>query len=613
MPPKDDNRNLFMFLIASMVLLFGYQFLVVDPAQKRAQALKAQTSASASLQSLGLPQTFDRVLSTKEALGLSPRIEVQSEAVSGSISLVGARIDDLRLLRYKETQNPNSPAVTLFEPLGTKYAYYGEQRYFAQNLNNMPGPDTQWRLVTGKVLTPKTPVVLEHDNGAGILFRRTVTLDNDYLFSITDQVINSTSAAISLQTSASIVRTGLPKKPSDPAVHAGPIATWSRLKDGAPDSGHITHEIKYNDLVKKGKKEQDTKGGWAGITDTYWLASVIPDQNQSVSMTLESVTDKQKVPTFRSGYLSEAITIAPGKSYEVKSRLYAGAKKNSLLKAYEVNQQIPRFDAAIDWGMLSFLTQPMNFVLEWFYKFFKNFGLAILALTVVVKIVFYPLAHSSYESMMKFKAVQQHLAPKLEAIKKRNPNDLQKQQQETMELYQREKINPMAPLGGCLPMLLQIPVFFALYKVLLISLDMRHAPFFGFITDLSAKDPTSIINLFGLLPFDPAAVPMIGGFLAGPLHIGIVAILYGLSMWLSQHMTPMTGVDEMQKKIFQFMPLVFTFVMAPFAIGLLVYWVWSNILTMIQQYTIMRRLKVDNIIDETIAKLMKRPYPKSSS
>jgi len=613
MPPQDDNRNLFMFLIASMVLLFAYQFLVVDPAQKRAQAQRSQASASASLSPGSLPSAASKVLSTKDALALSPRLGVQSQSVSGSISLLGARIDDLRLLRYKEKQADNSSPVTLFEPLGTKHAYYGEHGYVADNIANLPGPQTQWHLVSGQALTPKTPVILEHDNGAGIVFRRTISLDKDYLFSINDQVINNTDKAVSLKPYAQIVRSGLPQKITDPAVHHGPIATWSRLKEGVPDKGHITHEIKYADMVKKARKEQDTKGGWVGITDTYWLASVIPDQNQTVRMMLKAANDKDKIPNFQSGYISEPINIDAGKSIEIKSRLFAGAKKNSLLKAYEVNQQIPRFDAAIDWGMLSFLTHPMNFLLEWFYKIFKNFGLAILALTVVVKIIFYPLAHSSYESMMKFKAVQQHLAPKLEAIKKRHPDDVQKQQQETMELYQREKINPMAPLGGCLPMLLQIPVFFALYKVLLISLDMRHAPFFGFITDLSAKDPTSIINLFGLLPFDPAAVPMIGGFLAGPLSIGIVAILYGLSMWLSQHMTPMTGVDEMQKKIFQFMPLIFTFVMAPFAVGLLVYWVWSNILTMIQQYTIMRRLKVENIIDETIAKLMKRPYPKIQS
>jgi YidC/Oxa1 family membrane protein insertase len=267
-------------------------------------------------------------------------------------------------------------------------------------------------------------------------------------------------------------------------------------------------------------------------------------------------------------------------------------------------------DSAIDWGLVSFLTHPMNWLLEQLYKVMKNFGLAILALTVIVKLIFYPLAHSSYESMLKMKAVQQHLAPKLEAIKKKFPDDQQKQQQETMELYQREKINPMAGLSGCLPMLLQIPVFFALYQVLMISLDMRHAPFFGFITDLSAPDPTTIINLFGLLPFNPATSPLIGGILAGPLHIGIVAILYGFSMWLSQHMTPMAGIDEMQKKIFEFMPIIFTFVMAPYAIGLLVYWVWSNILTMLQQYSIMRRLKVDNIIDTTIEKVMTKLKPK---
>ncbi|MGZ3298726.1 MAG: YidC/Oxa1 family insertase periplasmic-domain containing protein, partial [Asticcacaulis sp.] len=296
--------------------------------------------------------------------------------------------------------------------------------------------------------------------------------------------------------------------------------------------------------------------------------------------------------------------IAPGQTWHGQSHIFAGAKLDGLLHAYMKSLNVPRFNWALDWGHLSFITIPFYLLLSWLYKMVGNFGIAILILTVIVKVVFYPLAHNSYVTMTKMKHVQQHLAPKLEAIKKRFPDDMAKQQEATMELYKQEKVNPMAGLGGCLPMLLQLPVFICLLKVLQLDIDLYHAPFFGYVHDLSAPDPLTIVNLFGLIHFDPATVPLIGGILNGPLHIGPVAILYGASMWLSQQMNPTaTGIDPMQKRMLAFMPLMMVFFFSQLAIGIMIYYLWSNILTMFQQYLIMRHLKVDNPIDDIIARI----------
>lgn len=604
---NEDNRNLIYFVLSSVALLFLYQFFVVEPSQKReAAARAAQASASKSASAQGPLAASNLSLSLPKAIASTPRVSIETNNLKGSISLIGARIDDLSLQNYNQTLEDKTKKVRLFEPVGTDNAFFAETGFLAENVQGLPSSNSLWQLVSGSVLAVGKPVTLEYASENGLKFLRTFEVDENYLITIKDEIVNGTAAPISLKPYAQIVRRNLPRTKGNEAVHEGPIATWSRQKNSEPEDFLITEAIKYNDIVKKGAKTQDSVGGWFGLSDTYWLAAVVPDQKSRVTALLRASKDDKKIPSFQAGYMGQMATIPANAKMSQTTKIFAGAKQNKLMTEYETSQNIPRLSAAIDWGMLSMLTHPMHWLLEQLYKVLKNFGLAILALTVVVKAIFFPLAHSSYKSMLQMKAVQQHLAPKLEEIKKRYPDDAKKQQEETMALYQREKINPMAGLTGCLPMLLQIPVFFALYKVLLISIDMRHAPFFGFIQDLSAPDPTNLFNLFGLLPFDPATVPLIGGLLAGPLDVGVVAILYGLSMWLSQNLTPMAGVDEMQKKIFAFMPIIFTFVMAPFAIGLLVYWVWSNILTMIQQYTIMRQLKVDNIVDDTLKALKDR-------
>ncbi|MDI7773864.1 membrane protein insertase YidC [Asticcacaulis sp. EMRT-3] len=610
----DDNKNMIYFLIASMILLAVYQFFILGPQQKKhmaaEQAAAASSSLSASAIAAGLPVAGQATALTRaQALAQSPRVQIDTPSLKGSIALKGALIDDLYLAKYHDTVDPKSPMVELLSPAGAPHAYYVQSGFNGQNLSGMPDANTLWTVASGQVLSVGHPVVLTYDNGAGLTFTRTLSIDANYMITEQDQVTNRAATPATLAAYALVMRHDVEfNGPGhSPYVHEGTIATYS--KTNGTKTSYVTRSFKYKALAKpnndKFLAKEPSVGGWFAITDKYWMAAVIPAQNQAVSFTTKADIIDGK-PVYTAGYVDAPVTIAPGKSWTTTSQVFAGAKLNKELLAYQKNLHIPRFDFAIDWGTLFIITYPVYWLLEKFYLLTGNFGIAILLLTVVVKLVFYPLAHRSYVSMMKMKHVQQHLKPKLDAIKQRFPDDAQKQQEATMQLYQEEKVNPMAGLTGCLPMLLQLPVFWSLYKVLQLAIDMRHAPFFGWIHDLSAPDTTSIVNLFGLLPFDPAHVPLIGTFLAGPLHVGIIAIIYGASMWLSQQMTPMAGVDPMQKKMMAFMPLMLTFFMAQVAVGLIIYWIWSNILTMLQQYTIMRRLGVENIIDDTLAKLTKK-------
>ncbi|MFN5615792.1 MAG: membrane protein insertase YidC, partial [Brevundimonas sp.] len=361
--------------------------------------------------------------------------------------------------------------------------------------------------------------------------------------------------------------------------------------------------IKYGDWAKRPREEFTSTGGWLGVTDKYWLAAVLPDQADEVTGVV-TVRGEGETAVYRTRLQSEAITVNPGRQVTETQRLFAGAKRNEILSAYEDSLDLPRFIYAIDWGMFWFLTRPIFLTVEFFFGILGNFGLAILALTVVVKLIMFPLANKAYESLSRMRT----LAPKIEELKKKHGADPQKQQQEMMALYQREKINPLA---GCLPILVQIPVFYALYKVLFVTIEMRHAPFFGWIRDLSARDPSNIWNLFGLIPWNPDAAPLIGGLIGSAgtggftLGLSILAIVYGLTMWLQQAMNP-PAPDPVQRQIFALMPILFTFIMAPFAAGLLIYWTWNNVLSILQQYVIMHRFKAENPIDDFIAKVKAR-------
>lgn len=618
----DDNKNMIYFLVASAALLLAYQFFIVAPKQKTLQAQQAVAAASAAASSssaiaAGVPAGTVITTATREqALAAAPRVRIETPSLRGSVSLAGALIDDLYLIKYDKTTDKKNDPVELLRPAGSDHTYYIESSYRADNVQGIPGRNTLWALTSGDVLSPGKPIVLTYDNGTGLVFTRTLSIDDNYMITQDDQIANTGAAPVNMLPYSYVVRSDIPDSAQHAGiVHEGLVATYAKeIKDGKAEH-YVTTSLKYKDIAKDPKKSLntvDTVGGWYGITDKYWMAAVIPNQTQAVKFTANVDASGQK-PVFRAGYSDNQITVAPGQTWKGQSHVFAGAKVYSQLQTYEDTLHIPRFHWAVDWGMLSVITFPMYWLLDKLYAFIGNFGLSILTLTVIVKAVFYPLAHKAYESMTKMKQVQDRLKPKMDAIKKRFPDDAQKQQEATMALYQEEKVNPMAGLGGCLPMLLQLPVFWGLYKVLQLAIEMRHAPFFGWIKDLSAPDTTSIVNLFGLLPFDPAQVPLIGGVLAGPLHIGIVVILYGASMWLSQQMTPTSGVDPMQKKMLAFMPLMLTFFMAQVAVGLIVYWIWSNILTILQQYSIMHRLKVENPIDTAITKVREQLEKKKAA
>jgi len=449
---------------------------------------------------------------------------------------------------------------------------------------------TVWRQTGGSTLTPGAPVTLSWDNGQGLTFTRTIWVDKLYMFTVVDAVTNTGSTPIKLAAYASVQRQGQPELSKSLYIFEGAVGALG---------GQLRLET-YKGWKKKGDQTFDSTGGWLGLTDKYWLAALVPNQITPVKAQYR-VDNVDGVDVFETDYVAPPISLAPGATAQSSTRVFAGAKKVSVLEAYQKALGIPHFDDAVDWGMLWFLTRPIFWLLIKLYDLTGNFGLALLALTVIVKAATFPLANKSYASASKMKL----LAPEIDKIKKLYKDDAAKQQQETMALYQREKINPVA---GCLPALIPLPIFFALYKVLFVTIEMRQAPFFGFIKDLSDRDPTSVWNLFGLIPWHPDAAPLIGGVIGGvgPLHIGFLALLYGFIMWLNQAMTPTTGIDPSQRQIMQLMPLMFIFFFTQMPAGLLVYYCWSTALTILQQYVIMHRYKTENPIDTFIGKLRGR-------
>lgn len=607
---QNDNKNTLMFIVSAFAILIGYQFFILGPQQKRAEAeLKAKKAAEAQMVATqpgvvigpdGRPAPLK--LSRDAAKAQSPRLSVDTPALSGSISLRGARIDDLWLKRYDQTTSKTSPPVELFRPEGAEHAWFADFGWAGANLPGLPDSRTVWAAAPGQVLRPTTPVVMTYDNGQGLVFTRTISVDRDAMFTVADSVRNQGGQTLSLAPYASVQRQGIPADlGKNQIVHEGAIGVFG----GADGKNHELKQSKYGKWKKDKPLETFTsKGGWTGVTDKYWLAALIPDQSQDIAAQYR-VTQAGPVDIYDVNIVGPTKALAPGQTLTQSTRLFAGAKTVPLLRQYEYNgqppvwwkfwdrrqAQVPRFDDAVDWGMFSFFTRPIFNILEMFYKLVGNFGVAILLLTVTLKLVLYPLADKSYESMAKMKKI----APEVEKLKAKHKDDPAKQQQEMMGLYAKEKINPMM---GCLPMLIQIPVFYSLYKVLTVTIEMRHAPFFGWIRDLSAPEPTSLFNLFGLIPYDPGALPLVGAMIA---HLGIWPLLYGVTMWLTTAMNP-PAADPVQQKIFQWFPVIFTFTLSGFAVGLVIYWCWSNVLTIFQQYIIMRRYQVENPIDKIIAR-----------
>jgi YidC/Oxa1 family membrane protein insertase len=605
-PPNESNRNTIIFFVCALALLFGYEQFVMGPAEKkRAAELKAQQALQQKLHP-GVPLSPGAApqpvyVPIAQALSASPRVKIDTPALTGSIGLKGGRIDELELKGYRQTIQKNSPLVQLLRPEGADHAFFVQTGWTGANIPGLPDENSVWTAPAGAVLTPGHPVTLSYASPTGMTFTRTIAVDDKAMFTVVDQAVNHAPAPVTLAPYGSVQR-------QCPASDKDPCLAKDAVRSGVVHEGAIgwlgarLKLDKYSSWKKKDQAEvTPSTGGWLGITDKYWMAALVPDQTQAIQGTFR-VTPGPTLNTFEASYVGPLQTAPPNGAITQTVRLYAGAKTVPVLRGYEKTLGVPEFDQAVDWGNFWFLTRPLFEVVEFFYQHVGNFGLAILLLTVTVRIVFFPLANKSYESLTKMKKVQ----PQLTDIKKRNEKDPAKQQQEMMALYQKEKINPFM---GCVPMLLQIPVFFALYKVLSVTIEMRHAPFFGWVQDLSARDPTTIINLFGLLPFAPLTVPFVGPMLDLYLHIGLWPVAYLVTMWLTMQMSPQTGVDPTQQKIMQFMPLIFMFTISGVAVGLVIYWAWSNVLSIFQQYIIMRRFKVDNPIDQIIRRFTGAPAP----
>ena len=581
------NKNLFLAIALSALVLFAWQYFVATPSMKAEQARQAalahqekQTPALAAAPGGAAPgvpglSTTAAHMTREAALKAGgQRVAIDTPMLDGSILLKGAKLDDLRLKKYHETIDPKSPEIVLLAPKSTDYPYYAEFGWVGASSSAsgaMPDDQSVWKQEGNGTLSPGHPVTLTFDNGHGLVFSRVIAIDSQYMFNVTDSVANKSGAAANLYPFAYVAREGVPVEKTSYVLHTGFVGV----------AGGSEVDAKYDDFKDPGTppKSFSSTGGWLGITDKYWLAAVIPPQGENYNGAYLGSTTQGDTKAYQANYRLSARAIAPGASVSVTHRLFAGAKVVDILKGYESKQGISQFDKAVDWGWFWFITQPLFWLLDIFYKFIGNFGLAILMLTVVVKLLFFPLANASFKSMGKMKKVQ----PEMERIKKSHASDQQKMQQEMMELYKREKVNP---LTGCLPMLIQIPVFFSLYKVLYVTIEMRQAPFYGWVHDLSVPDPTSILNLFGLLPYHiPAFVPAY-------LSIGIWPILMGMTQWVQMKLNP-APTDPVQAKMFAFMPLIFTFMFAAFPAGPVIYYCWNNLLTLTQQWFIMSRQGVE--------------------
>jgi YidC/Oxa1 family membrane protein insertase len=599
----SDSRNTILAVILSGLVLIGWQYFYNVPQMEKQRAAQQaqselakpapqpggtptqtttpQTGAtpapSASAPATNQPASVAPI-SRDAAIAAVPRVKIDTPRLSGSISLKGARIDDLSLVQFRETVDPSSPAIVLYSPSGTAEPYYAEFGWVpaAGSTVKLPDRDTMWQQESTGSLTPSSPVTLKYDNGDGLTFRRTISIDDRYLFSIKDDVTNIGNAPVTLYPFALISRHGTPQVAGYYILHEGLIGYLG-------DQG--LQEYGYKKIDDAKAVSFKVTNGWLGITDKYWASALLPDTNAQLQARFSSNL-VGTIRTYQTDYLQYPQAIAIGGTASANARLFAGAKEASVvginfpfagLGGYNKQLGLNHFDLLIDWGWFYFITKPMFLALDFFFRLVGNFGVSILLVTVLVKLLFFPLANKSYASMAKMKSVQ----PQLQALKERYPDDKVKQQQEMMEIYKKEKINPIA---GCLPVALQIPVFFSLYKVLFVTIEMRHAPFFGWIKDLSAPDPTNLFNLFGLLPFDPTHVPLFGYYLV----LGVWPIIMGITMWFQMKLNP-TPPDPTQKMIFDWMPLIFTFMLAGFPAGLVIYWAWNNLLSVLQQSFIMRR------------------------
>ena len=563
-----ENKNVLLAVILSTAILIGWSFYFENPeeAQRKRAEIQGKTETQTSIQKPEAPQPSKaspaKSISRNEALKESDRVLIENKNLSGSISLRGALIDDIILKNYRETLDSNSKSIVLLSPKKYEQGYFVESGWATTKSDiKVPDNNSLWQIKEGKKLTPNSPITLEWNSREGLIFSKKIEIDDKYLFKITETVRNDKNRAIDLFHYGQITKNAKPTTENFYILHEGLIGVVDKnLK-----------EETYS-AVEKEKKTYNGKSGWFGITDKYWMSAIIPESGKSFKGEYSFANN------YKANFIiSEPNTINPQKSTTGNIKIFIGAKEVYPIDNYAEKEKIDRFDLAIDWGWFYFITKPLFFVIDYIFKIVGNFGVAIIILTALVRIVFFPLSNYSFKSMAKMKVLQ----PEMLRIKELYKDDVRRTQQEMMALYKREKVNP---LSGCLPILVQIPIFFAVYKMLFVTLEMRHAPFFGWIKDLSAADPTTIFNLFGLIPWEPPTF----------LMIGIWPILMGITMYLQQKLNP-APPDPIQAKIFAWFPFIITIMLASFPSGLVIYWTASNILTMAQQYYIMRKTTVKTV------------------
>jgi len=563
-----ENRNVIIAVILSTAILIGWSMYFENPdeAQRKRLEIQGKTETETNIQKPETPQTTKanptKAISRGEALKEGDRVSVENSNLAGSISLRGAIIDDIVLKNYRETLDKNSKPIVVLSPKKSDEGYFVESGWATTKLDiKVPDNNSIWQIRDGKKLTPTSPITLEWNNREGIVFSKKIEVDNKYLFKITETIRNEKNKTIELFHYSQITKNTKPTTENFYILHEGLIGVVDKnLK-----------EETYS-TIEKEKKTYAGKSGWFGITDKYWMSAIIPESGKSFK------GEYSFANSYKANFIISEPTIAnPQKSTSATLKIFIGAKEVYPIDNYTEIEKIDRFDLSIDWGWFYFITKPLFFVIDYIFKIVGNFGLAIIILTLIVRILFFPLNNYSFKSMAKMKVLQ----PETLRIKELYKDDVKRTQQEMMALYKREKVNP---LSGCLPILIQIPIFFAVYKMLFVTLEMRHAPFFGWIKDLSAADPTTIFNLFGLIPWNPPSF----------LMIGVWPILMGITMYFQMKLNP-TPPDPIQAKIFAFFPLIMTVMLATFPSGLVVYWTVSNVLTMAQQYYIMKKTTVKTV------------------
>ena len=570
---NNENRNFLLFAVLAVLILFGWPLLSAklfptNPPATRIAAGRQVPVAPASVVQQNAPA---RLRNREAVLRESPRVAIRTPSVTGSLNLTGARIDDLVLNTYRQTIEPNSPPIRLLSPSGTENAYFASFGWAGDGVQ-VPSETTVFT-ASAPVLDPQHPVTLGWTNPQGVRFLIRVAVDDRFLFTVTQALQNASGQPLTARSYALISRTGTGTDPTAWNNHVGPIGSFNDRVNYSIDYAHLQSAPPgffariFGSSAQQGANYFDTTGGWLGFGDKYWLAALIPDQGAQVHSGFAAAQGDR----FQADFLRAPTVVPAGRAMVTTTRFFAGAKEVNLIDRYEDAFHIPHFGRVIDWGWFEVIEKPIFKYLDWLFRMVGNFGVAIILLTVTIRALMFPIAQRQFRSMAKMRAIQ----PKMKAIQERHKDDKVRQQQEVMALYKSEGANPLA---GCAPTLLQIPIFFALYKVLVLTIEMRHQPFVLWIKDLSAPDPLTPVNLFGLLPFTPPHM----------IALGVIPILYGISMFFQFRLNPQP-MDDAQKQVFAFMPWILMFVMAPFAVGLLIYWICSNLITIGQQQLLYSR------------------------